>query len=272
MVSPATRRQAASHLLSAGFSRVRSCHVVGLSVGAARHVPKERRPELRAKILELAMLYPRFGFRRVHAFLPGINLKAVHRIWKLEGLRLNRRKRRRLKVQREPQLPLTGPNQAWCMDFVHDRLENGRQVRILAALDCFTRECLVLKASAHFPGSAVQRELEWLFLVHGKPTRIVSDNGPEFRALTLPDGVDPAFIEPGKPWQNGYIESFNDKLRDELLNRETFACGAELQTSLDEHLDFYNNQRPHQSLRNLTPSRFKEGLTTNKKETESRTL
>ena len=148
------------------------------------------------------------------------------------------------------------------MDFCHERLASGRAVRILAVLDCFTRECLLLKAAPHFPGSQVQLELEWLFLVHGKPGRIVSDNGPEFRSLRLPEGVEAAYIQPGKPWQNGRIESFFDKLRDELLNCQSYSSGAELQSALDEHLDYYNHLRPHRSLQGLAPANFYRSQTT----------
>lgn len=257
MVSPAARRRACDALLKAGYSRVRSCRVTGLSRWASRKARRERNPELRAKVLELAQKHPRFGFRRIHMHLPGVNIKAVHRIWKEEGLRLNRRKRRRLKVASAPRFELTAAGQAWCLDFCHGRLENGRSFRILAVLDCFTRELLLLKAATHFPSSSVQRELEWLFLVHGKPSRLVSDNGPEFRALNLPEGVEAAFIQPGSPWQNGHVESFFDKLRDELLNREVFNSGAELQAHLDEHMEFYNDRRPHRSLRGLAPASFK---------------
>jgi putative transposase len=190
-----------------------------------------------------------------------VNLKAVHRIWKEEGLRLGRRKRRRLQVPAQPQIEFTKPGQAWCMDFCHDRLENGRAVRILAVLDCFTRQCLLLKAAPSFPAFEVQKELEWLFLVHGKPSRIVSDNGPEFRSLRLPEEVEAAFIQPGKPWQNGCIESFFDKLRDELLNGQSYSSGAELQSALDEHLDYYNHLRPHRSLQGLAPANFHRSQT-----------
>ena len=235
---------------------------------AAAYEAKERNPGLRDQILQLSRAHPRYGFRRIHALLPGVNLKAVHRIWKAEGLRLSRKVRRRLKVAKLPSPELSAPNQAWCMDFVCDRLENGRQCRILAVLDCFTRECLLLKAAASFPSFAVNRELEWLFLVHGKPARLVSDNGPEFRALELPTDVEAGFIQPGKPWQNGRVESFFDKLRDELLRGAIFSSGEELQAALDEHLDHYNNRRPHLSLGRLTPRALKEGLTTKNPEAE----
>lgn len=168
----------------------------------------------------------------------------------------------------QPRFDLTAAGQAWCLDFCHGQLENGRQARILAVLDCFTRECLLLKAAPHFPSSSVQRELEWLFLVHGKPQRLVSDNGPEFRALTLPEGVEAAFIQPGCPWQNGHVESFFDKLRDELLNREIFSSGAELQAHLDDHLEYYNHRWPHRSLDGLTPASFKSRVSDTMQEAE----
>lgn len=255
-----------------GYSRVRSCRVACLSRASSRTETVERNPELREKVVQLARAHPRYGFRRVHALLPGVNLKAVHRIWKAEGLRLSRKVRRKLKVEKAAPIEISAPNRAWCMDFACERLENGRQARILAVLDCFTRECLILKAAPSFPAFEVQRELEWLFLVHGKPGRIVSDNGPEFRALKLPEGVEAGFIQPGKPWQNGYVESFFDKLRDELLRGAIFSTGSELQMSLDEFQDHYNHHRPHRSLGLLTPASFKEGLTTNNPEADSLTL
>ncbi len=139
MVSLASRLRAAKALMERGVSRSRSCRVVNVSRQACgRH--KERNPDLREQVLRLAHEHPRYGFRRVQALLPGVNLKAVHRIW------LSLKVRRRLKGAPIPNLVPTAPNQAWCMDFACERLANGRQARILAVLDCFTRECLVLKA------------------------------------------------------------------------------------------------------------------------------
>ena len=272
MVSLASRKRVVGHLLERGVSRTRACRTAGLSRVTSRREIAERNPGLRDQILQLARAHPRYGFRRIHALLPSVNLKAVHRIWKAEGLRLSRKVRRRLKVAKSPTVELTAPGQAWCMDFAHDRLENGRQARILAVLDCFTRECLLLKAAPTFPSFAVEKELEWLFLVHGKPGRLVSDNGPEFRALELPAGVEAGFIQPGKPWQNGRVESFFDKLRDELLRGAIFSSGQDLQASLDEFRHDYNHHRPHRSLGLLSPNRFKEGLSTNKPEAEILTL
>ena len=257
MVSPTAKRRAVGFLLSRGFSRTCACRSVGISRPASRHVPKERSPGLKEKVLELAKANPRYGFRRVHLLLPGVNLKAVHRVWRAEGPGLRSRKRRKLVVPKTEGPILTGPNQAWCLDFCHERLENGRHARILGVLDCFTRECLLLKASSTFPAFVVEKELDWLYLVHGEPQAIVSDNGPEFRAMTLPEGVESRFIQPGKPWQNGFIESFFGKLRDELLSCELFVRGAELQAALHDFQDHYNNHRPHLGLGGLTPANFR---------------
>ena len=261
-MSPASRKRAVSLLVDRGFPRSASCRVCQVSAPASRYAAKERSPGLKEKVLELAKANPRYGFRRVHALLPGVNLKAVHRVWKLEGLALKHRRRRRLVVPKTEGPVLTGPNQAWCLDFCHQRLANGRHARILGVLDCFTRECLHLRAASSFPAFEVERDLQWLFLVHGKPAAIVSDNGPEFRAMTLPQGVANRYIQPGKPWQNGYIESFFGKLREELLSFEIFNKGSELQAALNDFGDHYNNHRPHLGLGGITPLAFKESLKT----------
>ena len=154
-------------------------------------------------------------------------------------------------MDRHAEALLTGSNQAWAIDFAWERLEGGRTARILSVLDCFTRENLLLRARPSFPAFQVQEELEWLFLVHGRPER-----SPEFRALQL--STQQTFIQPGKPWQNGYIESFFGKLRDELLSCELFTCGSELQSALDRFQEHYNNQRPHLGLGGMTPAQFKK--------------
>ena len=257
-MSPALRRRAVDRLVKRGYSKSRACRVCGISRASSRRKPVERNPELLAEVLRLAHLHPRFGFRRIHHLLPGVNIKAVHRIWKQEGLRLRTRKRRKI-FRTKCTLPqLTAPNQSWCLDFCHERLQNGRCVRILSVLDCFTRENLLLKAAGSFPASEVSRELEWLFLVYGKPERIISDNGPEFRAMKLPTGIERAFIQPGKPWQNGYVESFFSRLRDEVLNCELFQRGSDLQERLNNFNEYYNDERPHLGLGGKTPRAFKQ--------------
>jgi putative transposase len=264
MVSLASRRKVALHLMDRGFSVRLSSRVCDRSRGAMRRMPKDRNLQLRQKILELAEKHPRYGSLRILALLHQegilVNKKAVQRIWREEGLSLHIRKRKKLKRERLPQNELRSKNEAWCMDFVHERLENGRHVRILGVLDAFTRECLLLKAAPSFPACSVESELSWLFLVHGRPQKLRSDNGPEFRALYLHDNVEREFIQPGSPWQNGHIESFFGKLRDELLSCELFSSGADLQERLDEFQDHYNNHRPHSALGGLPPMRFIEGL------------
>jgi putative transposase len=277
MVSPAMKRRALDTLLGRGVSRRLSCNVVGLSRTASRFVCAERRPELRERILELSTQNPRYGFRRVHALLePGINLKAVHRIWRAEGLSLKTRKRRRVKVKAVKENPPKIFGEVWSVDFATEWLENRRQARIVGLVDVATRECLLLKARPSIRSRDLVKELSWLFLVHGKPKKIRFDNGPEFRSQTLTkwlveNEVEPGFIEPGSPWQNGHIESFFGKLRDELLNMEIFPTGKDLQAHLDDYLDHYNKRRPHSSLGNLTPATYKDKIKI-KMEAETLTL
>jgi putative transposase len=267
MVSPAAKRRALGRLLEKGVSRRLGCKVVGLSRNASRRGAVDRRPELRTRVLELSAANPRYGFRRVHALLVRegylVNLKAVHRIWRQEGLSLTCRKRRRIQVETEPQEPITAPNQVWSIDFACEWLENRRQARIVGIGDAFTRENLLLKTRPSIRAGYLVRELEWLFLVQGKPAKLRFDNGPEFRSTKLTawlegQGVTAGFIEPGSPWQNGHIESFFGKLRDELLNMDIFPTGADLQAHMDDFQDHYNNRRPHSALGGLSPAQYKD--------------
>lgn len=149
MVSLASKRRAAKSLLQRGYSRVRCSRTVELSRGASLEPPKDRNPELRAQVIELAKANPRYGFRRVHALIgSGANIKAVHRIWKEEALRLTRRVRRTLKVAKQSPVTYTHANQAWCMDFASERLSNGRQARILAVLDCVCERMFAPKSGS----------------------------------------------------------------------------------------------------------------------------
>ena len=183
MVSPAMKRRALGHLLGKGVSRRVGCKVVGLSRNASRRERQERRPELRAEILRLSEQNPRYGFRRVHALLgPGVNLKAVHRIWREEGLALTTRKKRRIKVEKTDEPVHTRFGDVWSVDFASEWLESRRQARIVGLLDVATRENLLLKARPSIRAHHLVKELSWLFLVHGKPKKIRFDNGPEFRS------------------------------------------------------------------------------------------
>jgi len=153
------------------------------------------------------------------------------------------------------------PNHVWSYDFVEDRTERGGKLRILVIIDEHTRECLAIRVKPSIPASAVIEVLEWLFLTRGVPKYIRSDNGPEFISKAVcqwlkESGCQTLFIKPGSPWENGYIESFNDKLRDECLNREVFRNGKEAQAIVEAFRQEYNNYRPHSSLGYLTPAEF----------------
>lgn len=153
------------------------------------------------------------------------------------------------------------PNHVWSYDFVEDRTERGGELRILVIIDEYTRECLAIRAAPSIPASAVVGVLEWLFLIRGIPGYIRSDNGPEFISRAVcqwlrESGCQTLFIKPGSPWENGYIESFNDKLRDECLNCEIFQSDKEAQAIVEAWRQEYNNYRPHSSLHYLTPVEF----------------
>ena len=245
MVSPLARRSAVKYLVKQmGSSQRRACVVVGLSRSLVRYIARRRRDEAKLikKIHKLAIRHSRYGYRRITVLLQRegfkVNRKRVHRIWKSEGLGLPQRrpKRRRIGPVGEIINKAEYPNHVWSYDFVEDRTERGGKLRILAIIDEYTRECLAIRVAASIPASAVVGVLEWLFLTRGVPKFLRSDNGPEFVAKAVcrwlkEFGCSSLFIKPGSPWENGYIESFNDKLRDECLNREIFRNGKEAQTN-----------------------------------------
>ena len=220
--------------------------------------------------LNEAESYPRYGSPRVHELLTGtgwrVNLKRVHRLWKQEHLQVpqKQRKRRRLPgcskngcIRHRP----THRNHVWSYDFVMDRTEDGRQLKLLVVIDEYTRECLALEVGRSFTAREVMLTLQYLFAVRGAPEHVRSDNGPEFIARTLQRWLDRAavrtlYIQKGSPWENGYVESFNGKLRDELLNGELFLSVPEARYVLDEWQLDYNHHRPHSSLDWRTPAAF----------------
>jgi putative transposase len=221
--------------------------------------------ELRA----LARQHPRFGYRRIHQLLLklgwSVNRKRVHRLWKQEGLRVpqTRRKRRRLGdsangcIRRRAQRI----NHVWTYDFVHDRTEDGRRLKILTIVDEYSRECLNNSAARSITAEGVIATLAALIAERGPPGFLRSDNGPEFiaeavRCWLQQNGIQTLFIEPGAPWENAYIESFNGKLSDELLDNELFYTLEEANFLLDQYREHYNHERPHSSLGYRTPSEF----------------
>ena len=272
MVSPSARRQGVKRLCEEhGFSERRACSTVGLSRSSARYTPR-RKPdeaELTATIRAKASSHKRYGCHRVWRLLRRegsvINEKRVHRVWKAEGLQLPRRRPRR---QRRGQSTGTirravKPDQVWTYDFLEDRTEKGGKLRILTVLDEYTRECLAIRVEKSICSAKVIDTLEWLFLTRAAPEHIRSDNGPEFVAKAVQDwlrahGTRTIFIEPGSPWENPYIESFNRSLRDECLNMEIFSNEQEAGYVAEIWREEYNDYRPHSSLGDLTPKAFAE--------------
>ena len=188
------------------------------------------------------------------------NHKRIERLWGEEDLQVPRRRRRRRRgpVREKRQQEASRPNEVWSFDFVHDKTEHGQKLKMLTILDEFTRECLEIRVEKRMNARHVMETLDELMSERGKPRYTRSDNGPEFIANELTEwlenlGICPLFIEPGCPWQNGYIESFNGKLRDECLNEETFWSRAETQVIVDWFRDIYNLERPHRSLGMKTP-------------------
>lgn len=213
------------------------------------------------RVSELASQYGRYGYRRITALLHNegwqVNHKRVERVWRQEGLKVPTRqpKRGRLWLNDGSCLRLKPefPNHVWSYDFMFERTHDGRAFRILNVIDEFTRESLAVRVERRLGHEEVQECLTQLFCERGIPVHIRSDNGPEFIANALRDwlhrlSVKPLFIEPGSPWENGYVESFNSKMRDELLNREIFYTLQEAQILIERWRNEYNHFRPHSSL------------------------
>lgn len=216
---------------------------------------------LTATIIELASQYGRYGYRRITGLLNldgwHVNHKRVERIWRREGLKVPQKQPKRGRlwlndgscVRMRPEYR----NHVWAYDFVQGRTHNGKAFRILTVIDEYTRECLALKVERKLKSIDVIDTLADLFILKGVPSYIRSDNGPEFTAKALREwitriGAKTLFIEPGSPWENGYNESFNGKLRDELLNGEIFYTLREAQVLIEEWRKLYNTKRPHSSL------------------------
>lgn len=221
---------------------------------------------IRERLCALAEERPRFGYRRLHVLLRRegltVNHKRVYRLYRREELSLRRKRRRKL-VQLI-RCPLEVPrvlNEQWSMDFVSDQLADGRRFRTLNIVDDFSREALAVEPGTSLPGSVVVRVLDEISRTRGYPKRIVIDNGPEFvgRALdtwAYTHNVKLSFIQPGKPMQNGFIESFNGKFRDECLNMHWFLRMSDARQRIAAWKWDYNHQRPHSSLANQTPMEF----------------
>jgi putative transposase len=273
MVGPVVKREAVAHLQAAmGLSERRACSLVGADRRMVRY-RSCRMPdtELRARLRELANERRRFGYRRLFILLrregepSGRN--RIHRLYREEGLAVRRRRARRKALgTRAPIRVEARPNARWSLDFVHDQLANGRRFRILNIVDDVTKECLGAIPDTSICGRRVARELTGIIEHRGKPDLIVSDNGTELTSNAMlawcrHTAVAWHFIAPGKPMQNGFAESFNGRMRDELLNETLFFDLDDARAKIAAWVTDYNLQRPHSSLSYLTPAAYRAKLT-----------
>jgi putative transposase len=246
-----------------GISERRACRILSQPRSTQRRRPQTSDDEaaLTADIIALATQYGRYGYRRITALLRTagwvVNKKRVERIWRREGLKVPAKqpKRGRLWVTDGSCIRLRPerPNHVWAYDFVEDRTHDGRKYRMLNIVDEFTREALAIRIDRRLRSTDVIDTLADLFILRGIPGHIRSDNGSEFIATAVRNwiaavGAKTAYIEKGSPWENGYIESFNGKLRDELLNGEIFYSLREAQIVIEQWRQHYNTRRPHSSL------------------------
>lgn len=266
MVTPAAVRNAVAHVrASHGVSERRACLVLGVDRSTVRY--RSRRPDdaaVRERLRELSRQRRRFGYRRLHLLLAreghAMNQKKLRRLYTEEKLQVRRRGgRKRALGTRAPLALPQGPTQRWLLDFVADSVSDGRRFRILAVVDDFTRECLALVADTSLSGARVARELDTLIARRGKPRMVVSDNGTELTSMAIlrwsqEHRVEWHYIAPGKPMQNGFVESFNGRLRDECLNETLFASLSHARTVLAAWREDYNHVRPHSGLGGATPA------------------
>ena len=255
-------------------SERRACEVVSQPRMTQRYKIKQpnRDKALTTEIKKLAKRYKRYGYRMVTAKLRQdgwvVNHKRVQRIWQKEGLQVPyRRKFKKAKGSSENSCAVKKaeyPNHVWTYDFMVDQTEDGRKLKLLTVLDEFTRESPAIEVGRSIRAKDVIAVLEYLFMVRGVPRFIRSDNGPEFIADRIKkwlgkNHVETLYIEPGSPWENGYIESFNGKLRDDILDRELFYSVKEAKVIVEDWRLEYNNHRPHSGLGYMTPAAFAAG-------------
>lgn len=269
-MTPAAKRQAVAHACHEHeVSERRACQVLAIDRSTVRY--RSLRPDdsaVRLRIRELAQLRRRFGYRRLHFLLKreglAMNQKRFRRLYREEGLQVRKRggRKRALGMRAPLGLP-SRPNERWSLDFVSDSFTDGRRFRALAVVDDCTRECLALVADTSLSGVRVARELDAIIAARGKPRTCVSDNGTELTSMAIlawskATGVDWHYIQPGKPQQNAFVESFIGRLRDECLNETLFSSLPEARAVLANWRDDYNRFRPHSALANKTPQEFRD--------------
>ena len=268
MVTPAAKREAVAHLQALlDVSERRACRVVGVDRTLIRYqLRRDDDGALREKLRELAHQRRRFGYRRLHILLRRdgvlINRKKTQRLYREEGLTVRRRKGRKRAVGTRTRPPVLAlPNQCWSLDFVHDQLVTGRRFRVFNVVDDVTRECLLAVPDTSISGKRVVRELTALIARRGKPGMIVSDNGTELTSNAVLAWCGEAkigwhYTTPGKPTQNAFVESFNGRMRDELLNETLFMSLDHARAKISTWAADFNAERPHSSLGYATPAAF----------------
>jgi putative transposase len=258
------RRDVALLVSEHQLSERQACRLMELDRSTYRYEARPDNSQLREALLELARQKPRYGYRRLWAILDRrgwkVNVKRIYRLYRAEGLMVRRLKRKRLKRQAPVDSLISRPNQEWALDFVSDALATGRALRALTIVDSYTRECPAIEVASGI-SSRQTRILDKIIEERGKPDRLRCDNGPEFTsrhfvAWCEEKGIVLHHIQPGKPMQNGHIESFNGRLRDECLNASWFLNLADAKRKIETWRLDYNADRPHSSLAYRTPAEF----------------
>ena len=249
-----------------GMSERRACKLLEMDRSSYRYEPQpDRNAAVRQELIALARQKPRYGYRRLGVLLGRrgyrVNHKRLYRIYCQEHLAVRRLRRKRLARPAVPVATLSRANQEWSMDFVMDGLATGRALRLLTMVDNYTRECLAIEVDSCLSSQRVTRVLEWVMEQRGAPAAIRCDNGPEFTsrhflAWCEQRRIGLLHIQPGRPMQNGHVESFNGRLRDECLNANWFATMADARQKIEAWREDYNVQRPHSSLNYRTPREF----------------
>lgn len=251
-----------------GLSERHACRLVGLSRDSYRHPPQAtmENAQLSVAIIDLAQARRRFGYRRIHDLLrptfPGINHKRIYRLYSDANLAVRKRKKAKRPVsERVPLQTAQRVNEVWSMDFVSDSLANGRRIKCLTVADDFSHEYIDIAVDYGISGQYVTRLLDQAALFRGYPEVVRTDNGPEFTsrafmAWALKHGIRHVLIEPGRPMQNGYIESFNGKFRDECLNEHWFETLPQARATISDWRQDYNEVRPHSSCKRMPPAKF----------------
>ena len=271
MLTPERRRRVVETLQERfGVSERRACRVIGQHRSTQRRPGRQRSAEetkLRRRLRQIAQQNPRWGYKTACRLLRRdgwqVNHKRVQRLWRDEGLKrpVQCRKRRRCRVNSTDRRTAEYPNQVWALDFEFDETSDGRRLKLLNIVDEHTRAALAMRVGRYCRADDVVDTLDRLVEAHGAPTHIRADNGPELVAAAIQDwcrcsGTNAMYIEPGSPWENAYVESFNGRVRDECLNIEEFGSLLEAQVVIEDWRNEYNTYRPHGSLSGLTPTEY----------------